>query len=90
MKKKFLEMQTSMSEHLDNIATLNARVARLQDENTVLNADVKVIRNEHSEMVHKVFDLEKKNSSLLHENVTLKDLLYGRATERQRVIPQPQ
>ena len=82
MKKKFLEMQASMSEHLDNIAGLNQKVSRLQDENTVLNADVKVIRNEHSEMVHKVYDLEKKNQSLVHENLTLKDLLYGRGSER--------
>lgn len=78
-------MQASMNDHLENIDGLNKKVARLQDENTALNADVKVIRNEHSEMVHKVYELEKKNQSLVHENLTLKDLLYGRASYRERV-----
>ena len=50
-----------MNEHLENIDGLNKRVSRLQDENTVLNADVKVIRNEHTSMINKVCDLEKKN-----------------------------
>ena len=40
-------------------------------------------------MVHKVYDLEKKNSNLIHENVTLKDLLYGRTTDRNRANQKP-
>ena len=81
MKKKFLEMQTAMSAHLENMATLNQKVGRLQNENTSLNADVTIIRNEHSDMVEKVGKLETKNASLAKENVTLKDMLYSRRVD---------
>ena len=70
-------MQNKMSEHLENIDALNSKVNRLQDENIKLNSDIKVIRTEHSEMLHTVYSLEKKNVSLTKENQILKDMLNG-------------
>ena len=47
-----------MTTHLENIAALNGKVGGLQDENIKLNADIKVIRTEHSEVLHAVYGLE--------------------------------
>ena len=40
----------------------------MKDENLKLNTDIRVIRNEHSEMAHTVYKLEQKNLSLVKEN----------------------
>jgi uncharacterized coiled-coil DUF342 family protein len=58
MRKKFGEMHSNMSEYQENIKTLNQQVSQLRNENIKLNSDIKVIRNEHSEMVHTVYKLE--------------------------------
>lgn len=47
-----------MDTHLENIAALNSKVRGLQDENLKLNADMKVIRTEHSDVLHAVHGLE--------------------------------
>jgi len=47
-----------MDTHLENIAALNSKVGGLQDENLKLNADMKVIRTEHSDVLHAVHGLE--------------------------------
>ena len=43
-----------------------------------LNTDIKVIRSEHTGMLHTVRKLEEKNQQLVSENLTLKDILYER------------
>jgi uncharacterized coiled-coil DUF342 family protein len=58
MRKKFGEMHHNMSDYQENIKTLNQQVSQLKNENIKLNSDIKVIRNEHSEMVHTVYKLE--------------------------------
>ena len=35
---------------------------RLQAENVKQSTDVKILRNEHSEMLHSIYNLEKKNT----------------------------
>lgn len=47
-----------MSSHLGDIAALNTKVGGLQDENIKLNADITIIRTEHSEVLHAVHGLE--------------------------------
>ncbi len=66
-----------MAQHVDNVTALNNKIGGLQDENIKLNADIKVIRTEHSDVLHAVYGLEKKNRTLIKENQTLKDMIYG-------------
>ena len=51
-------------------------MTQLRDENLKLNTDVKIIRNEHTELLHTVHKLEHTNEQLIKENLTLKDILY--------------
>ena len=57
----------------------------MKDENLKLNTDIRVIRNEHSEMAHTVYKLEQKNLSLVKENQGLKDQL-GRVTRPRDLL----
>ena len=61
MRKKFGEMHSQMSEDQGSIKALMSQVKELKDENLKLNTDIKVIRNEHSEMAYTVHRLEQKN-----------------------------
>jgi exonuclease VII small subunit len=54
MRKKFVEMSTQMQEYNINIKSLTNQVTKLNDENLKLNSDIKVIRVEHSEMLHTI------------------------------------
>lgn len=64
-----------MSEYQSNIGGLMRQVKELKDENLKLNTDIRVIRNEHSEMAHTVYKLEQKNLGLVKENEGLKHQL---------------
>ena len=70
-------MTEKMKEYNDNIKSLTNQVGKLNDENLKLNSDIKVIRVEHSEMLHTIHTLESKNDKLVQENITLKDMIYG-------------
>jgi hypothetical protein len=37
-------------------------IEKLKTENIKLGTDVKIIRNEHSEILHSLYSLEKKNT----------------------------
>jgi predicted nuclease with TOPRIM domain len=65
MRKKFIEMTEKMKEYNDNIKSLTGQVNKLNDENLKLNSDIKVIRVEHSEMLHTIHKLENKNEKLI-------------------------
>jgi hypothetical protein len=41
---------------------LEEEVEKLKTENLKLSTDVKIIRGEHSEILHTLYQLEKKNS----------------------------
>ena len=58
MRKKFGEMHAQMSGYQNNIGGLMKEVKELKDENLKLTTDIKVIRNEHSEMAHTIYTLE--------------------------------
>ena len=47
-----------MASHQEDVAALNSKFAGLHDENLKLNSDIKVIRTEHSEVLHVVHGLE--------------------------------
>ena len=70
-------MQTTMASHQEDVAALNSKLGGLQDENLKLNADITVIRTEHSEVLHVVHGLENTNRTLVKENNILKDMIYG-------------
>ena len=67
-----------MQQYKHNIEGLNSQVTKLKDENLKLSTDIKVIRSEHTGMLHTVRKLEEKNQHLVTENLTLKDILYER------------
>lgn len=76
-------MQTQLGDYQNNIIDLNYQVTKLTNENLKLTSDMKVISDEHSGVVHKVRNLEKKNEELSRENITLKDIIYRRAGHRE-------
>ena len=61
MRKKFIEMHDQMQTYEKSISQLDGEVKKLGNENLKLNTDIKVIRNEHSEVIHTVHNLKKKN-----------------------------
>lgn len=57
--------------------SLEEIVHKLQVENTQLKTDVKIIRNEHNEMIHTIYNLDKKNQQLQQENSAFKKMMAG-------------
>ena len=53
-----------MSDNENTVKTLQEDVERLKIENLKLNTDVKIIRSEHSEILHSLYSMEKKNAQL--------------------------
>ena len=51
-----------MDENEDKTKVLEEEVERLKTENVKLSTDVKIIRSEHSEILHSLYSLEKKNT----------------------------
>ncbi len=59
-----LNMQGRMSDNEEKCRLLESEVDKLRIENVKLTTDVRIIRNEHSEILHSLYTLEKKNSHL--------------------------
>jgi septal ring factor EnvC (AmiA/AmiB activator) len=70
-------MQSRLTDNEEKCRALESEVDKLRIENVKLNTDVKIIRNEHSEILHSLYTLEKKNSHLQQENQVLKRLVSG-------------
>jgi hypothetical protein len=62
MKTKMMQMQNRLNGQEEKTKSLEDLVEKLKTENLKLSTDVKIIRNEHSEILHSLFNLEKKNS----------------------------
>ena len=77
MKQKVFTMQTRMSENDEKTKYLQEEIEVLKTDNVKLSSDMKIIRGEHSEMLHTLYSMEKKNISLQHENQILKRLVSG-------------
>lgn len=41
---------------------MEEEIDKLKTENIKLSTDVKIIRNEHTEILHSLYSMEKKNS----------------------------
>ena len=76
-------MQNQLGDYQNNFINLNSQVTKLTNENLKLTTDMKVIQNQHSGMAHKVRNLERKNDELITENLTLKDIIYKRRSDRE-------
>jgi len=56
------------------VESLESDVERLKQENTKLNADMRILRDEHTEVLHQLFTMDKRNGALFRENLDLKRL----------------
>ena len=52
-------------------------VDRLTAENVKVNTDMHILRDEHTEVLHQMFNFEQKNSTLLRENNHLRSVNEG-------------
>ena len=54
---------------------LENKVDDLQSENIKLTSEMKLLRDEHTEVLHSMFTFEKKNQTLTAENNALKQMI---------------
>lgn len=52
-------------------------VDRLTADNIKVNTDMRILREEHTEVLHQMFNFDKKNSDLLRENNALRSVHEG-------------
>jgi len=50
---------------------------RLTAENCKINAEMRIMRDEHTEVLHQIFNFERKNHDLLRENNALRSVHEG-------------
>ena len=62
MKIKINNLLTKQRESEEKIGSLEGMVDRLFAENVKVNADMKILRDEHTEVLHSIFAYEKKNT----------------------------
>lgn len=65
---------TNQRESDEKIKTLQGMVDRLTGENIKIQADMRILRDEHTEVLHQLFSFEKKNHDLLKENNALRSV----------------
>ena len=68
MKIKINNLLTKQRESEEKISSLEGMVDRLFAENVKVNADMKILRDEHTEVLHSIFAYERKNTQLNQEN----------------------
>lgn len=62
MKNKILSLNNRLKDNEEKTKDLKDEVERLKTDNLKLTTDVKIMRNEQSEVLHSLYTLEKKNS----------------------------
>jgi chromosome segregation ATPase len=82
MRRKFLEMQSSLKAYQDSIMDLTSEVKQLKNENLKLNSDIRVIRNEHTDVGQSIQQLRCQNKELTNENSGLRDMVNMRAADK--------
>jgi cell division protein FtsB len=60
---------------------MSDKIEFLQAENTKLNADMKILRDEHTEVLHSLFSIDRKNTNLVKENDALKNFVRNTGPE---------
>ena len=56
---------------------MQSMIDRLTAENIKFNADMHILRDEHTEVLHQLFNFDKKNGDLLRENNHLRSVHEG-------------
>jgi predicted mannosyl-3-phosphoglycerate phosphatase (HAD superfamily) len=54
---------------------LEIDIDQIKTENLKLTTDMKILRNEHQEVLNQMFGLERRNSNLTAENEALKRMI---------------
>ena len=72
LRKTVMSLQTKLSEQSERIHSLENEVDILKTENLKLTTDVKLIRNEHQELINTMFSLERKHQLISTENEMIK------------------
>ena len=74
-------MKFQVSSLLDNqrdqdqkISSMTDMIDRLTIENTRVRAEMRTLRDEHTEVLHQMFSFEKKNQDLARDNEHLRTL----------------
>ncbi len=75
MKKTILQLSHKLSQQTDRVTNLEIDVDGLKTENLKLLTDMKVLRNEHQEVLNSLFTQERRNSTLVAENEALKRMI---------------
>ena len=68
--------------------SLEKTVDKLFAENVKINTDMKILRDEHTEVLHSMFQYEKNNSTLNQENAALKNLINSTVNQTRTEIPE--
>ena len=79
---------TKQKESDEKIASLEKTVDKLFAENVKINTDMKILRDEHTEVLHSMFQYEKNNSTLNQENAALKNLINSTVNQTRTEIPE--
>ena len=74
MKLKINNLLTKQKEGDEKVRSLEGMVDRLFAENVKVNADMKILRDEHTEVLHSMFAYDRKNTLLQQENLAMKNL----------------
>lgn len=56
----------------EKMGSLQKEIDHLKSENVKVTADMKVLRDEHTEVLHTMFKFERRNQDLLRENTSLR------------------
>ena len=68
MKLKMNVVLSTQKQQEEKITNLQGMVDKLTSENIKANTDMRILRDEHTEVLHQMFNFERKNHDLLHEN----------------------
>lgn len=88
MKKTLLQLSHKVTQQAERVTTLEVDVQGLKTENLKLLTDMKVLRNEHQEVLNSLFTQERRNQSLASENEALKRMLIGGYPSQHQQPPQ--
>ena len=75
MKQKINNLITKAKVTDEKVNLLESQISKLTSENTKLNTDMKILRDEHTEVLHQLFTIDKKNSTMFRENNEIKRLM---------------
>ena len=74
MKSKINSLIQKAKATDEKVARLDSEVDRLTNENTKLTAEMKILRDEHTEVLHQLFSMDKKNAAYFKDTIEFKRL----------------